>query len=39
MLLGDENERLDRLCMTINHLSRYTVMSITQRKWIRDIFN
>ena len=30
---------VDRLCKTINHLSRYTVMSITQRKWIKDIFN
>ena len=29
---------VDRLCKTINHLSRYTVMSITQRKWIKDIF-
>lgn len=30
---------VDRLCETINHLSRSTVMSITQRKWIKDIFN
>ena len=30
---------VDRLCKTINHLSRYTVMSITQRKWIKDVFN
>ena len=30
---------VDRLCKTINHLSRHTVMSITQREWIKDIFN
>lgn len=29
---------VDRLCETINHLSNDTVMSITQRDWIRSIF-
>lgn len=29
---------VDRLCETISHLSNDTVMSITQRDWIRNIF-
>lgn len=29
---------VDRLCETINHLSNDTVMSVTQRDWIRSIF-
>ena len=29
---------VDRLRKTIYHLSRYTIMSITQREGIRDIF-
>lgn len=29
---------VDRLCETINHLSNDTVMSITQRDWIRSVF-
>ena len=29
---------VDRLCQTINHLNNYTIMSITQRDWIRSIF-
>lgn len=29
---------VNRLCETINHLSRYTIMSITQRKRIMDAF-
>lgn len=29
---------VDRLCETINHLSRDTIISITQRLWIKSIF-
>ena len=29
---------VDRLCETINHLSNDTVMSVTQRDWIKNIF-
>ena len=29
---------VDRLCETISHLSTDTIMSITQREWIRNIF-
>jgi len=29
---------VDRLCQTINHLNNHTIMSITQRDWIRSIF-
>ncbi len=30
---------VDRLCDTINDLTARTIMSITKRKWIADIFN
>ena len=29
---------VDRICETINCLSHDTIMSITRRDWIRDIF-
>ncbi len=29
----------DHLCETINHLSTDTIMSVTQRDWIKTIFN
>ena len=31
-------KEVDRLCETINLLSTHTIMSITQREWIRNIF-
>ena len=30
---------VDRLCETINHLAKETIISITRRDWISNIFN